>query len=79
MSRVQPRPKQDFNTLFGFKYDPATNEQISGLSSEGKFLNQMTTRMFSFSFIGVDLLDYLLTINPDLRPTADQALSRKLS
>ena len=40
----------------------------------------MTTKVFScLLFIGVDLLDHLLTANPRLRPTANEALSRKIT
>ncbi|CAF1238606.1 unnamed protein product [Rotaria sordida] len=31
ISRLKPKPKQDFNRLFGFQYDSATNERISGV------------------------------------------------
>jgi hypothetical protein len=30
-----PRPRQDFNELFGFKYDTATQTPISGVSPQG--------------------------------------------
>ncbi|CAF4022203.1 unnamed protein product [Rotaria sordida] len=32
ISRLKPKPKQDFNRLFGFQYDSATNERIAGVS-----------------------------------------------
>ncbi len=34
---MQLRPRQDFNELFGYKYDPETQIIISGVSSQGKF------------------------------------------
>jgi len=37
ISKMQPRPRQDFNELFGFKYDPETQTIISGVSPQGKF------------------------------------------
>ncbi|CAF4002793.1 unnamed protein product [Rotaria sp. Silwood2] len=35
ISRMQSKPKKDFNELFGFKYDPLTETIISGVSPEG--------------------------------------------
>jgi hypothetical protein len=34
---MQHRPKQDFNQLFGLKYNPETQAPISGVSPQGKF------------------------------------------
>jgi hypothetical protein len=36
ISGLRPRQKRDFNDLFGFKYDPATQRLISGVSPQGK-------------------------------------------
>ncbi|CAF0780397.1 unnamed protein product [Rotaria sp. Silwood1] len=57
ISQMDPKPKRDFNELFGFKYDPLTGTIISGISPEG-----------------IDLLDRLLSFDPDQRPTAEKAL-----
>ncbi|CAF3730594.1 unnamed protein product [Rotaria sordida] len=35
ISRMRPKPKTNFNELFGFKYDPLTETSISGVSPEG--------------------------------------------
>jgi hypothetical protein len=32
---LNPIPKKDFNELFGFKYDAATQTPISGVSPQG--------------------------------------------
>ncbi|CAF1230856.1 unnamed protein product [Rotaria sp. Silwood1] len=45
ISRLKPKPKQDFNRLFGFQYDPATNERISGVSPKGV---DLLDRLLSF-------------------------------
>ena len=34
--QLPPRPKQDFNRLFGFKYNVGSHTPISGVSPEGK-------------------------------------------
>jgi hypothetical protein len=34
---LEPKSKQDFNKLFGYKYDPETQVTISGISPTGKF------------------------------------------
>ena len=38
ISQMPPRPKQDFNELFGFKYDSETQAVTSGVSQQGKFI-----------------------------------------
>ncbi|CAF2239461.1 unnamed protein product [Rotaria magnacalcarata] len=58
ISRLEPKPKQNFNQLFGFKYDVTGETIISGVSPQG-----------------VDLLDRLLSFDPRLRPTAEEALA----
>ncbi|CAF3472433.1 unnamed protein product [Rotaria socialis] len=58
ISRLAPKPKQNFNQLFGFKYDVTGEKIISGVSPQG-----------------VDLLDRLLSFDPRLRPTAEEALA----
>jgi hypothetical protein len=35
ISQLPSRPKQDFNQLFGFKYDAGTQTPISGVSPQG--------------------------------------------
>jgi phage-related protein len=37
ISKMETRPRQDFNQLFGFKYDPETQAPISGVSPQGKY------------------------------------------
>jgi hypothetical protein len=34
--KLAPRPRQNFNELFGLKYDTATRTPISGVSPQGK-------------------------------------------
>ena len=34
---MEPKSKQDFNKLFGYKYDVETQAVISGISPTGKF------------------------------------------
>ena len=69
--RLAPRQKQDFNQLFGFKYDPATQTPISGVSPQGNSTNQF--HLFNL-IVGVDLLDRLLSFDFRKRPTAAEAL-----
>jgi len=33
---LPPTPRQNFNERFGFKYDPASQTPVSGVSQEGK-------------------------------------------
>jgi hypothetical protein len=41
---LPPRSKQDFNELFGFKYDSASQEPISGVSPEGKLRTEQRSK-----------------------------------
>ncbi|CAF3348461.1 unnamed protein product [Rotaria sp. Silwood1] len=45
ISQKEPKPKRDFNELFGFKYDPLTQNPISGVSPEGV---DLLDRLLSF-------------------------------
>ncbi|CAF0735428.1 unnamed protein product [Rotaria sp. Silwood1] len=45
ISQKEPKPKRDFNELFGFKYDPLTQNPISGISPEGV---DLLDRLLSF-------------------------------
>ncbi|CAF3726201.1 unnamed protein product [Rotaria sordida] len=45
ISRMEYKPKANFNELFGFKYDPLTETPISGVSSEGV---DLLDRLLSF-------------------------------
>ncbi len=74
------KPKQDFNRLFGYKYDGVTQTPISGVSLEGKSRTGQNKEINEFHlfyfFTGVDLLDRLLSFDPRERPTAGQALGK---
>lgn len=37
LSRWPAKPRQDYNELFGYKYDLKTGKLLSGVSSEGHF------------------------------------------
>jgi hypothetical protein len=77
------KPKQKFNELFGFKYGPASEIPISGVSPQGKIKaeqNKETNEFYLIYFYtGVDLLDRLLSFDHRLRPTAEEALGKLLS
>jgi hypothetical protein len=77
---LPPKPEQDFNELFGFKYDPVTQNPVSGVSPEGKIGTEENKGRNSFDLhyfiIGVDCLHQLLSFDHRLRPTAEQALSK---
>ncbi|CAF5143090.1 unnamed protein product, partial [Rotaria sp. Silwood1] len=45
ISQKESKPKRDFNELFGFKYDPLTQNPISGISPEGV---DLLDRLLSF-------------------------------
>ncbi|CAF3495003.1 unnamed protein product [Rotaria sp. Silwood1] len=83
ISQMTPKPKQDFNELFGYKYDLTGTVPISGVSPEGKFRTKKTNVKIEINFIhiflmtGVDLLDRLLSFDHRLRPTAEQALAHQ--
>ncbi len=47
---MQHRPTQDFNQLFGFKYDPETEAPISGVSPQGKFTTNEVFSSLSFHY-----------------------------
>ncbi len=81
ISGLPPKPKQNFNQRFGFKYDPAAPETpISGVSPQGKIKAEQNTEINEFYLIyfytGVDLIDRLLSFDHRLRPTAQQALGK---
>ena len=40
IASLPPRNRQDFNVLFGYKHDPATNAVISGVSPDGKLFTK---------------------------------------
>jgi hypothetical protein len=50
ISGMQPRPRKDFNQLFGFKYDPETEAPISGVSQHGKFTTNKLLLSLSFHY-----------------------------
>ena len=33
--KLQPKPKQDYKKLFGYKYDPNSKTPVSGVSPQG--------------------------------------------
>jgi hypothetical protein len=41
ISQLPSRPKQDFNQLFSFKYDAATQTPISGVSPKGESTTEL--------------------------------------
>ncbi|CAF1121538.1 unnamed protein product [Rotaria sordida] len=45
ISRMTPKPKQDFNQLFGYKYDSTGNKRIAGVPPEGV---DLLDRLLSF-------------------------------
>jgi len=79
---LTPKPKQDFNRLFGYKYDGVTQTPISGISPEGKSRIEQSNETNEFHllyfFTGVDLLDRLLLFDHRQRPNAEEALSKLL-
>jgi len=83
ISGLSPKPKQNFNQRFGFKYDPASQTPVSGVSPQGKIRtrqNKETNEFYLLYFYtGVDLLDRLLSFDHRLRPTAEEALGKLLS
>jgi hypothetical protein len=77
---LPPKQKQNFNELFGFKYGPVPQAPISSVSPEGKIKAKQSRERNEFYLLyfytGVDLLDRLLSFDPRLRPTAEQALGK---
>jgi hypothetical protein len=41
---LPPKPEQDFNELFGFKYDAASQKPVSGVSAEGKLTTEQSNK-----------------------------------
>jgi len=83
ISGLPPKPKQNFNELFGFKYDPASETPVSGVSSQGKIRTKQNRKINEFYlryfYTGVEILDRMLSFDHRLRPTAEQALGKLLS
>ncbi len=77
---MPPKPKENFTELFGFKYDPASQTPVSGVSPQGKIRTKQNKEINEFYLLyfytGVDLLDRLLSFDHRLRPTAQQALGK---
>ncbi|CAF4496343.1 unnamed protein product [Rotaria sp. Silwood2] len=79
LSHMRPRPRQNFDQLFGFQYDSQRIEPISGVSPQGRFRTKSDKNIFiSFTFpliTGIDLLGSLLSFDPRQRPTTEEALA----
>ena len=58
---MEQKPRQDFNALFGVKYDPATHSSISGVSQEGEFkIKRERKESDCIYFIALQVLIFLI-------------------
>ncbi len=48
--QLTPRPRQDFNQLFGFQYDTATQPPISGVSPQGIWITELRNESVAFNW-----------------------------